>query len=209
MSDNLLASISVSSFSGDFFCFFIWGMFLCHPFWLLLCVCFCVSGRSAMTPSLGRVVLCSTCPVGSSDAVSLITWIGRSKNIPCVLCLLSCYFWVLHAIVSFVHGSDAQACWLWGSTLITVYELLYRYWSHEAEFASAGSGACQDLPLEIPLVRLIESYSDVVWSWWLGVFILGFLWGTLVQTNVRCFLWLVLGNLFGATKWFTVCGCLY
>ena len=35
--DKLLASISSSS-SGEFSCSFIWGLFLCLPIWLLLCI---------------------------------------------------------------------------------------------------------------------------------------------------------------------------
>ena len=50
------------------------------------------------------------------------------------------------------------------------YELLCRCWLHRA---SAESGACWDLPLDMPLVKLTGSCSDVVWSWPLGMFVLG------------------------------------
>lgn len=54
-----------------------------------------------------------------------------------------------------------------------VYELLCGYRPHEVEFTSAGSGACQDFPLEVLLVELIASYSNVVLSPPLSVLVLG------------------------------------
>ena len=85
-----------------------------------------------------------------------------------------------------------------GHCPITVYKLLCGCWSHEAKFAALGFGASGDLPLEMPLVKLIGSCSDVVWSWPLGVFVMGLLERKLVLTYVRCCLWLVLGNPSGA-----------
>ena len=61
----------------------------------------------------------------------------------------------------------------WGLTHTSVYELLCRCWLHEVEFASAWSGAYWDLPLDLPLVKLIGFCSDVFWSWSLGVFVVG------------------------------------
>ena len=86
-----------------------------------------------------------------------------------------------------------------------------RCWPHKAWFASGGSGACQDPPLYMPILKLLGSCSDVIWSWplcLLQCWFQGLLEGTLVQINVRYCLWLVLGNLFGAIKQPTVCGCL-
>ena len=37
-----------------------------------------------MTFGLCGVTLCSRCPVESSGAVSLVTWAGHSRNVPCV-----------------------------------------------------------------------------------------------------------------------------
>ena len=70
-----LESSSVLSFE---ICFFF------SPFCLSLCDCFYVLNRSAMTPRLGGAALCSKCLVGPSGAVSLITWAGCSRNVPCV-----------------------------------------------------------------------------------------------------------------------------
>ena len=42
-------------------------------------------------------------------------------------------------------------------------------------FTSAGSGAYQDLPSDVPLVELIGSYSDVAWSSPLDMLVLGLL----------------------------------
>ena len=81
MSDKLLTSLSFSSFSGDSSYSFILVMFFVSLYWLPLCVCFYVLSRYAMTSSLGRVALCSSCPVGKSGMFSLITWGGYSRNV--------------------------------------------------------------------------------------------------------------------------------
>ena len=49
----------------------------------MVSVSFFVLDRSSMTPSLGRVVLCSVSPLGPSVTVSMITWAECSKNVPC------------------------------------------------------------------------------------------------------------------------------
>lgn len=49
-----------------------------------------------------------------------------------------------------------------------------RCWLCKVEFAAAGSAVCQDLPLDMPLVELIGSYSDV-WRCPLHVSVLGWL----------------------------------
>lgn len=76
------------------------------------------------------------------------------------------------AVGPVVTGGDPQAGSLWELTLTTVSELLYRGWLHEAEFTSVGSGVCQGLHLRVPLVELIRSCSDVVWSQPLDVLVL-------------------------------------
>ena len=42
--------------------------FFVSSFWQAPCVCFYVLGRAAMSPGLGRVALCSWCPVGPRGA---------------------------------------------------------------------------------------------------------------------------------------------
>ena len=84
VSCKLLASISFSSPSGDFSCLFIWACFFDSLFRLPLWVCFYVLGRSAMASSLSRMAFRIRCPAGSSGAVSLITWDGCSRHVPCV-----------------------------------------------------------------------------------------------------------------------------
>ena len=73
MSDKLLASNSFSSFSRNFFCCFIWGLFFVSPFRLSLCVFFYVLDKSSMTPSLCEVALCSRYPVRPNILVSLVS----------------------------------------------------------------------------------------------------------------------------------------
>ena len=95
---HILITITMTSISYKLHCAISFGPFFLEispvlsygacffvaPFWLPLCVCFYVLGRSAMTPSLCAIALCSRCPVGSSDSVSLITWAGCSRNVCCV-----------------------------------------------------------------------------------------------------------------------------
>lgn len=61
-------------------------------------------------------------------------------------------------------------------------------------------GAGRELPGDVPLVKVIGSCPAGVWSWPLGVLVLGLWGGTLPVTGP--------GNLFGTAKPSTVCGCL-
>ena len=153
-----------------------------------------------MTLNFHGVALCSRRP-DKFQCGSLLGHLNRVlQECPfCELCGPFCCNWVLLVIGLFIQGNP-QAGWLWGLTLTSVGELLCSCLPHRAEFFSARFGACQDLPLDVLLVKLIGSCSDTVWSWPLGVLVLDFLEGTLVQPNVKCWLWLALGNLFGATS---------
>ena len=81
VSSQLLASISFSSFSRGSSVLSFGACFFLSPFWLPLCVCSYVLCRSAMTPRLCEVALCSRCPVACSGAVPLFTWPGCSRNV--------------------------------------------------------------------------------------------------------------------------------
>lgn len=109
----------------------------------------------------------------------------------------SCYNWVLISIILFMHVFDPQAGLLWESISTTLYKLLYRCQPHQADFASAGSGTCWDLPLYMPLVMFIGHCSDV-WRWSHDFF---FFWRllevTLAGASIRHWLWLALDYLFG------------
>ena len=48
-------------------------------------VCFYLLGRSVMSPSLGRVVFSSRCPLGPSGAGSLMNQATCSSNVSCVV----------------------------------------------------------------------------------------------------------------------------
>lgn len=72
----------------EFLPFFSIGTyFFVSSFWLLCCVCFYVLSRSAIFFSLDRVALCSGCPLGPSDIVSLFTWSGYSRGVLYVGCM--------------------------------------------------------------------------------------------------------------------------
>lgn len=84
-------------------------------------------------------------------------------------------------------------------------------WPQCRSFSVSGEYMKQNSPLQglvsakislcIYYLKLIESYLNVVWNWPLGVLVLEpLLWGTLMQANVKHFLWLALCNLFGDTK---------
>ena len=129
-----------------------------------------------------------------------LSWVLQECPL-CGLCGPFCYNWVLIAIGSFIHWIDPQAGWLWEWIPIMACELLlYRCWPREAKFASVGLGVCPDVPLDILLVKIIGFCSIFVWSWPWSIWVLGLLEGTLVETSVRCCLWLALGNLFGVTR---------
>ena len=151
ISGLLFASISFNYFSEDFSFSFICGMFLFLSIWLPLCVCFCVLGRSAMSSSLCRMALCIRCLMGPSGAVS--------RN---VLCVYSYYRWILIAVCPCVGGSILRLAYSedWPQL---VYEILCGCWPHKVELSPAGFGACWDLLLDVPLVELIGSCSDIVW----------------------------------------------
>lgn len=79
ISEKLLSSISFSSFSGNSTVSLIGACFFISTFWLSLCVCFYVLDRIAMASSLPEVEL-----LGPNDTVSLIFWVGYSRDVPCV-----------------------------------------------------------------------------------------------------------------------------
>ena len=85
ISYRLLVSISFSSFGGGRFLLYF---YLDHVSLSLhsgcLSMCFCLLGRSAMSPGLGVMASCSRCLLGLSIVVSLITWTRCSRNVPCV-----------------------------------------------------------------------------------------------------------------------------
>lgn len=92
--------------------------------------------------------------------------------------------------------------------MTTACKLLCEGWLHKMEFASRRSASCQDLPLGVLFMEMIRSCSIrfefshyICWFW-------GLLGGTLVQVKVRPCLWPVMGNLFWATKQFTIGSCL-
>lgn len=122
---------SFSSFFWEIFlCSFVCIMFV-SSFWLTPWVCFYVLHSSAVSPSIGRVVLHNRCSVRSNGAVFLITWARCSRIVSCVsVCAfllklsLDCYW-----NVTWWDWSSGN--WLWGLARTTVCELLCRVWPHE------------------------------------------------------------------------------
>ena len=126
------------------------------------------------------MALCNRCHVGLNVTVSLVTWARCSRN-------------VLH--VGYINPIVVVESWLllvhlWFGLNVgladykdrppTTVQGLCRDLSHEAEFDPAGSGACQDLPLGVPLMNLIGLCSDVVWIPPPGMLVLGLLGMVLV-----------------------------
>ena len=117
------------------------------------------------------VVLCSQCPIGlSGSLLDHLSWVLQECPL-CGYCESSFCNWVLIVISPSMFDFSPHAGWLWGFSLIILYNLLCRCWTHKVEFASMGSNACWDLPLDVPLVELIGSCSDVFWSWPLCVLV--------------------------------------
>ena len=106
-----------SSFSGDFSCSFIWGMFLYLPILAVPRVCFCVLGRSAISPSLGMVALRTGCLWG---AVAQSPWspaLGAPGMFFVWVVWALLLYWVLITVGSSMGGVDPQTGLLWGLTL--------------------------------------------------------------------------------------------
>ena len=117
-SGRLLAFILFSSFSVVLSCSFIWYMFLCVSFWLPPCVYFYVLGKAALSLSLGRMVLCSRCPVGPSGTVSLVSWAGCSRavlSLECVFVPVVLEPWLLlaHQWLDLTLRLIGHEEWLW------------------------------------------------------------------------------------------------
>ena len=155
---SYLEHVSLSSYFGC--------LFVCEFF-------FCILSWSIMTPSLSSVSLYSGHLVRSSG--SLLDHLNIcSRNIPFVgymgtpivieswLLLTHSYIW------STLKLSDCEER-LWPQCM----SCCSGCWLKEAEFVSTGSGVCQYLPLNMLLMKLIGSCSDIVWSWPLGVLVLG------------------------------------
>lgn len=62
---------------------------------------------------------------------------------------------------------NTQTDWWWGTTPKTMFRLMCRCWWHKVEFVSVGFGACQDLMLDMMIVKLIicSSVAACDWPW--------------------------------------------
>ena len=82
--------------------------FFVSSFQLSLCVCLYVLGRSATSPSLGRLALCSRYPVASVVQCACSHKLGASRvSLVWVVCAL--LLWLSHACVgTSVHEIDSQ-----------------------------------------------------------------------------------------------------
>ena len=159
-----------------------------------------------MSPSLGRVALCSRCPVGPSGTVSLFTWAGGTGNVPFVGYMtppVVVEFWLLlaHSCVGLTLRLAGCEDWSWPQCLSCCAG---------ADHTKQNSLQQGLLPAKISLwIYCLWSQLDPLlmlskaacWLW-------GLLGGTLVLVNGRHCLWLALSNLCGAKMWSMVCGCL-
>ena len=165
VSSRLLVSILFSSFSGVFVlsfgtCFFV------SSFCLSTYVCFYLLGRTAMSLGLGRVPLCSRCPVGSSGIAYLII---QSRCFRCASpCAPSSCSWNLIAI-----GTSMVGIYTW---LIVCEDLPWPLWwiccarhnPTEQYLVQQGSGACWVCPFSVSLMKVVGLCSSMVWSYSLG-----------------------------------------
>ena len=93
--------------------------FFVYSFWLLLCVCFYVLGKSAMTPSFGSMAICIMCLMGWQN--ELKGTLGMSLVRLHGFC---CCDYVLISIVLFVHEVDPQSHWLRTNPYLSVWAAL-------------------------------------------------------------------------------------
>lgn len=77
-----------------------------------------------MLTRLHGVAICSRCPVGPSDAISLTSGLGALAVSLCGLCWPSCFNWILIAVSLYMGQINCQAGRLWGLTPTTVCKLL-------------------------------------------------------------------------------------
>ena len=99
-------------FSGDLTCSFIWDMFL----FLLTLDAFLYLlyglGRTAMSPTLGRVALCGRCPVEPSGAPYSVTQMGHSRCTPMwAMCMFCCSWGLIAAGTSMRWIYSKAICW--------------------------------------------------------------------------------------------------
>lgn len=110
--------------------------------------------------------------------------------------MFSCCKWILIAVGSFVCEINPKAGWIWGSTTNRMCKLLCWHWWNEAEFTSAGFGACQHLVICCLCSLLDPSLFLCETGQWV-LLILGLFRETLVEAYDKSCLWPVLNNLFG------------
>ena len=103
------------------------------------------------------------CLVGLSGTIFQITWAQCSRNVSRGLCAPSCSSQVLNAIGHCIGGGNTSG---WLNIKINLDHDVWVTWqgmTPETLF-SAGSGACQKPPLDVPCIWLVGSSSGVVWS---------------------------------------------
>ena len=157
VSGSLLASISFSSFSGDFSCSSFGTYFFVSSFWLSPCVL----GRTAASPSLGRMALHSRCSVGPSGTAfpTHLSWALQVRP-PCELCALSYCSWALIAVG--VTGRDGPSLPMpppvWSAartSWATLEELLCRHWLHDSlQRGFSAHRVCPWMVLRVEVVGL-------------------------------------------------------
>ena len=136
----------------------------------------------------------------SIGAVSLITWAGCSRNVSCLdymgppLVMSLDWYWPISVW-------DQPSAWL--TVRINPNHCMWT----AVQVLTMGSRICfrrvwyqLRSPFDKLLVKLIASYSDVVWSWPLGVLVLSLLGETLLPAIVRHCLWLALSRLFDSVS---------
>ena len=119
-----------------------------------------------MTSSFHGVALCSRCFVGPSDIDSLITWVGCSKNVPCVgyvdpFVVIESWLLLAYSCVGSTFSLDECEAQPW-----PVCELLCRCWPHVQNSSQQGLVSpkislwvCQRISLDPALVLFVAGYG--------------------------------------------------
>lgn len=153
------------------------GLLFVSPFWLPLCVCFYVVGDPWDRGGLPD------------------HWAGCSNIAPCA-CFVgpSCCNWILIAIGPFVHGINLQAGCQWDS-MPNRHASCYDSADHRKLNLPQQVLVPANISLWISCLRSLLNPAPFCLELAIGS---GLFTRSMVGANVKCCLWLALGNLFGA-----------
>ena len=172
ISGKLLAPISFSYFFGDFSRILYETCFFVSTFCLPLFVCFYILARSSMAPSLHWVTLCEGVLWSQVEPSPWSSELGASGRF---------LVWVMWVLLEWLRlefyrpicARGQLSGWLtvrinFNDSIWVVVQVL----TTQRGILLSWVSSCWDFPLDMWLLKLIGSFSDVLWSWSLGLLVL-------------------------------------